>query len=180
MKSNIQFEKHQLDPSNIRVNEEELAIAVNTFHRVKTIQKNGKMEYERQPSKFRRIPWLTERYDRTNEGNKDLWRKQNLYKNYIGVINTHFMMTPYQKKISWELILKIGNLKNLCKNCRYEQIVAAICVYNMKKDNRDIRIDKNKFLKEIKLSRNRYAVIMENMAIFFEERNIFHADFNKS
>lgn len=79
-------------------------------------------------------------------------------------------MTSYQKKESERLIHKIGNLNILCRNCSYKQIVAAICVYNMKKDKRDIRIDKNKYLMDINLSKNKYAIIMENMAKFFEER----------
>lgn len=180
VKNTIPLENQEISPENIHVDEEEIAIMVNTFQRVKTRTTDGQIKYNRAPSKFRRITWLKERYDRSTEGNMGLWRLQTQYENYIGVVNTHFMMTEFQKKESLNLILQVGNLKNLCKNCRYEQIVAAICVYTMKKDKRDIRIQRNKFLKEIQLSRNKYAVIIENLAQFFQERHFFHADLNNS
>lgn len=163
-----------LTEENIRVQDEDLAKIFNTFTRIKTPK-----GYERQSNKFRRIEWLKERYDRTTEGNKDLWRKQAHYFNYIGVMNTHFKMTKKQQKDAKRLIHDIGNLRNLCKRCKYEIVVSAICVYVMKKDKRDIRLrgkNQNKFLIDTGLTQEKYSLILANMVQFFEERRFSHTE----
>lgn len=159
---------------NIRVSDEDLSKTFNTFKRIKT-----KKGYERQAHKIRRIEWLKERYDRTTQGNKDLWRKQAHYFNYIGVMNTHFNMTKKQQKDAQRLIHDIGNLRNLCKRCKYEIVVSAICVYVMKKDKRDIRLrgkNRNKFLIDNGLTQEKYGLILGNMVRFFEERRFSHTE----
>lgn len=156
---------------NIRVNDEDLAKTFNTFKRIKT-----KTGYERQAHKIRRIEWLTDRYDRTTTGNSTLWRKIALYNEHIKIVSAELNMNKKQEDHAERLIHQIGNLRNLCKKCKYETVVSALCVYAMEQDKRDIRLsgkNRNRFLLDNGLTYQKYSLILRNMARFFEERDIF-------
>ncbi|MDP3424512.1 MAG: hypothetical protein Q8S32_12210 [Burkholderiaceae bacterium] len=85
-------------------------------------------------------------------------------------------MNKKQEDHAERLIHQIGNLRNLCKKCKYETVVSALCVYAMEQDKRDIRLsgkNQNRFLLDNGLTYQKYSLILRNMARFFEERDIF-------
>ena len=83
--------------------------------------------------KINRVEWLQQRYNNPTYYKKD-WRYYN-YFCWIGIVSTHFEMTPYQKENVWYYIRKIGNLKKIHKHTSYEQVITSLCIYVMRCDD---------------------------------------------
>ncbi|KYC53890.1 MAG: hypothetical protein AMQ22_00090 [Candidatus Methanofastidiosum methylothiophilum] len=112
---------------------------------------------------FQDIGKLIKYYETKKEDPKEYRKSQ--YIRYIGVVNTEFMMTAWQKTSIKHIISNIS-LKDLCANCSYEIIIAALAVYVMRKDHRKINIGSNKFLKGIGLTDKKYTRIVERLGYF--------------
>lgn len=155
------------DEPSLKVSDEEIALEVNTFR----YRKNRSGIIQREDNKFRRIRWLCERYDRATEGNMKGWRQEQ-YIDYIGVVNTHFMMTSQQKSRVAHFIKSLGGVKQVHRQCSYEQIITALCINVMKNDGRRITFnDRNssqiqkQFLEEIGLTEQIYNRIIEKIPV---------------
>lgn len=159
--------KEEYSRPSIEIPEDELATEVNSFK----YHKNRFGLLQREDNKFRRIQWLCERYDRATENDKKAWRG-NRYTDFIGVVNTHFMMTEFQKSRVAHFIKKLGGVKQVHRQCSYQQIITALCINVMKNDGQ--RIDFNdrklsqiqqKFLEEIELNEKIYYQIIEKIPV---------------
>lgn len=124
--------------------------------------------FNQNSKKDNRVRWLESQYSDTR-GDKQGWRMRQ-YHDFIGVVNTHFMMTDYQKDEVWEVIQKVDNLKFFHRTASYEVIVLALCVGVMKKDKREISFKKRLprkafgFVEEVGLCEEDYLKIMEKFA----------------
>lgn len=89
-------------------------------------------------------------------------------KRYIGIVNTHYMMTSSQKSFAKDIIENV-DLRKLYRGGKGRKIddlaiVTAICFYCMKKDNPRRPLPYNtKFLREVKLNKDIYNVIANNI-----------------
>ena len=155
------------DEPSLKVSDEEIGREVNSFR----YRKNKFGILQREDNKFRRIQWLCERYDRATEGDMKAWR-QDRYYDYIGVVNTHFMMTPSQKSRVAHFIKSLGGVKQVHRQCSYEQIITALCIIVMKSDGRCIDFNGRNssqiqriFLEEIGLTEQLYYRIIEKIPV---------------
>lgn len=143
---------------NCSVSDRELLAECNT-----TSYPEGKDKPQKN-KQFKGIAKLLKQYDKqvTNADEKRAYRL-NKYTEYVGVVNTNFMMSKYQKSRAKHIIYKVGNFKKVCKNCKYEVMVTAICIYIMRRDGRKIKIPTNRFCRSIGLTQNKYTLIIENL-----------------
>lgn len=146
----------------ICVSDRELEIELNTYR-----QKSSKSLERNRIGGLIRYPALMMKYDRSTEGNKKKWRNK-MYKDYVGIIHTHFMMTKTQQTRVKEMIDFNGDIQELHRQASYEQIITALCILSMKKDNRKIYFDakyltkaQKGFIDEIGLTEKKYIRIME-------------------
>lgn len=146
----------------ICVSDRELEIELNTYR-----LKSGDLSEKTRVGGLTRYPQLMMKYDRSTEGNKKKWRSK-MYKDYVGIVNTHFMMTKTQQNRVKEIIDFNGDIQELHRQASYEQIITALCILSMKKDNRKIYFDKKyltkaqkEFIDEIGLTEKKYIRIME-------------------
>lgn len=128
-----------------------------------------------------RVKWLEKQYSETH-ADKQGWRLRQ-YHDYIGIVNTHFQMTTYQKDRVWFLIQKAGEIQYFHQKCSYEEIVLALCIGVMKQDKigrkdapelsfkkRRPRKAFNDLVDEVGLVEEDYFKVMEKVA-FLEGRN---------
>jgi len=73
-------------------------------------------------------------------------------------------------------IIKNNTLKNLCKNCPEEQIIAVIILYVQKVRNSKYRIDRTRLWLEYDLSWRKYSMIVERMLQFERESKVIRSD----
>lgn len=146
----------------ICVSERELEIELNTYRLSPTSNEKTRV------GNLTRYGYLIKRYDRSTEGNMKKWRDQR-YKDYIGIVNTHFNMTKTQKGRVESVINQYEDLGDLHGNAGYECIVTALCILSMKKDKRRISFDnkgmnktQRNFIKEVGLTERKYITIIEN------------------
>lgn len=158
IKDNITLE----EIPEICVTDRELEIELNTYR-----QKSSNSIKKERISSLKKYKPLMQKYDRSSEGNKRKWRNKT-YKDYVGIVSTHFMMTKTQKQRVYEMIDFNGDIKDLHRQASYEQIVTALCILSMKKDKRRLSFDnkgmnKNQlsFMEEIGLTWKKYIRIME-------------------
>jgi len=149
----------------ICVTDRELEIEINTYRRRKT-NPTDKVRI----GGLTRYPELMMKYDRSTDGDKRKWRRKT-YKDYVGVVSTHFMMTRVQKNRVYELIDYNGDIQNLHRQASYEQIITSLCILSMKKDKRIIYFDdkyltrpQREFIEEIGLTYEKYSRIMEKLS----------------
>jgi hypothetical protein len=116
--------------------------------------------------KFQDFKKLLNFYETKKEDSGSYRKSQ--YIRYIGVINTEFMMTAWQKTSIKHIISNIS-LKDLHGNCGFEIIIAALAVYVMRKDHRKINIATNKFLKGVGLTDKIYTGIVERLGYILLE-----------
>lgn len=158
--------KERMNPigmPEIQVTDEELLIELNRYTFEKT---GGWIKTKRKKvSKFQKIPGVTDYYNLHKEEIRQRKRLKE-YKEDMEIVNTEFMMTPYQKERTMYIITELNLLKPLCSRCTTLQIISSICVYVMRRDKRRIDINRNKFLKEIGLSEHKHIIIMENLNDF--------------
>ncbi len=142
---------------DILVEEEHL----EDYFQNKTTQKDG------------RVRWLEKQYSETH-ADKQGWRLRQ-YHDYIGIVNTHFQMTPYQKDRVWYLIQRAGEIKYFHHTCTYEMIVLALCLGVMKQDGRRIEFKDRRprsafgFVDEVGLIEEDYFKVMEKVAFLGNE-----------
>jgi transcription initiation factor TFIIIB Brf1 subunit/transcription initiation factor TFIIB len=158
--------KERMNPigmPEIQVTDEELLIELNRY----TFEKaDGWIKTKRKKvSKFQKIPGITDYYNLHKEEIRQRKRLKE-YKEDMEIVNTEFMMTPYQKQRTMYIITELDKIKFLCTRCTTLQIISSICVYVMRRDKRRIDINRNKFLKEIGLSEHKHIIIMENLNDF--------------
>lgn len=125
---------------------------------------------ERQRNHLSKIPGLIEKYEKKMNLTMDEWRRLYLYEDYVDIINTEFMMTPHQKQRIKYIIKELKDLKQLCRNCSYQQIISSIAIYVMRRDKRRFDIDINPFFKTINLTDRKHTGIMENLNEFREKK----------
>jgi hypothetical protein len=152
-----------MELSEIHVTDRELEIELNTWN----TDREGK---KTRRSKLIRFNSLMERYDRKTEGNNKKWRNGK-YKDYVGIVSTHFMMTKLQKTRVFEMIDDRRDIKDLHRKASYEQIVTSLCIISMKKDKRRIGFNdksltagQKAFIGEIGLTEGLYLRVMEKIA----------------
>ena len=152
-----------IEMPSIQVTDEELLIELNRYTFEKT---GGWIKTKRKKvSKFQKIPGITDYYNLHKEEIRQRKRLKE-YKEDMEIVNTEFMMTPYQKERTMYIITELDKIKFLCTRCTTLQIISSICVYVMRRDKRRIDINRNKFLKEIGLSEHKHIIIMENLNDF--------------
>lgn len=135
---------------------------------------NQRLKFELKGGRFRkvehekidRIKRLEQNYDNTTNGNMKSYRKKQ-YEAYVGVLNTHFMMTDTQKKKIYRLIDLIDDFTVLCRGCDYRAIIASLAVKIQREDGRIISFNKPRetrlFFEEIGLTEKLYLKIIENL-----------------
>lgn len=146
----------------ICVTDRELEIELNTYRSKKTRPLD-----KTRVGGLTRYKSLIQKYDRSTEGNKKKWRNKT-YKEYVGIVNTHFEMTKTQMIRVYEIIDYNGDIKELHRQATFEQIITALCILSMKKDKRRLSFDNKgmtktqlSFITEIGLNIDKYIRIME-------------------
>lgn len=147
----------------ICVSDRELEIELNTYR----LKSKNSLEKTRIGG-LTKYPGLMVKYDRSSEGNKKKWRAK-MYKDFVGVVNTHFHMTKTQQIRVKEAIDYHEDIKELHRQANYESIITALCILSMKRDKRRVSFDNKgmnkaqlEFINEIGLTEKKYIKIMEN------------------
>lgn len=60
-------------------------------------------------------------------------------------------------------IIRTVNLKELCKNCKEEVIIAVIILYVQKSRNSEFRVNRTRLWREYKLTWLKYSLILERL-----------------
>lgn len=140
---------------------------------------NQRLKEELKYGRFKKVEHekiikLQEKYDKKTNGDRQLYRKEE-YKNYVLVLNTHFMMTDTQKKKIYKLIDLIDDFRALCRGCDYRAIIGSLAVKIQKEDGRFISFDKPQeirlFFEEIGLTEKLYFKIIENLFDYTKDKN---------
>lgn len=156
-----------LEMPEIQITDEELMIELNRY----TFEKDaGWIKSTRKKAgKLQHIPGIIDYY---NQHKEELRQRKRLkeYKETMEIVNTEFMMTPYQKERVMFIVKELGKVKTLCGNCSVLAIISSISIYVMRRDKRRININNNNFLKEIGLSEHKHTLIMERLLEFRERK----------
>ncbi|WJI09169.1 hypothetical protein FGU46_03215 [Methanobacterium sp. CWC-01] len=149
----------------ICVTDRELEIEVNTYRR----RRSNPTDKVRTGG-LTRYPELMMKYDRSTDGDKRKWRRKT-YRDFVGVVSTHFMMTRIQKSRVHEVIDYLDDIQELHRQASYQQIVTSLCILSMKRDKRIIYFDvkyltksQKNFIDDIGLTHDKYIRIMEKLS----------------
>lgn len=149
-----------IEMPDIQVTDEELLIELNRY----TFEKSDGWikTYRKKKSKFKKMPGIE---DYCNQHKDEIYHYKRLkeYKETMEIINSNFMMTPYQKERIMFILGQIKKVKNLCSKCSTLEIISSISVYVMRRDKRRIDLNRNPFLKEVGLTEHKHMLIMERL-----------------
>lgn len=134
----------------------------------------------------RHIQNLEKRYSETNIGKGEVLSdetKKRINKNYYDNqqkrrVDAILNNVKNKDSIKEEVhdIVKNYKLKELCKNCREEQIIAAIILYVQKSRNPSFRVDWTSLWKEYALTWRKYSLIIERLLKQTRERTKIKTD----
>lgn len=129
--------------------------------------------FNQNSKKDNRVRWLESQYSDTR-GDKQGWRMRQ-YHDFIGVVNTHFMMTDYQKDRVWFLVQRVGDLQFFHRTASYEEIILALCFWVMRKDGRRVEFKDrrprrafNDFVDKVGLCEEVYLKVAEKVGFLKE------------
>lgn len=80
----------------------------------------------------------------------------------LGNINTHYLMTSFQKE-QVKYVINNFSLKQLHSRLKSKTIILALCIYFQKKDGRHIKINNNKYIQSYGLNEDAYNIISRNL-----------------
>ena len=121
----------------------------------------------------KRIRNLEKKYSETNINSRDV-----LFTSTVKKINKTYNDNQQKRRVDTILnninnkdsikeevhdIVKSNNLKELCRNCREEQIIAVIILYVQRTRNSKYRIDRTRLWREYDLSWLKYSLIIERL-----------------
>jgi hypothetical protein len=128
----------------------------------------GKIKYKKV-----NIRRLQRKYEKKTNGGQD-WKLIDKYKNYLDYFAGEYTMIPKSRNEALKDIKRANGIRVFCKNCNYERVIAAICVYLMRRDGRTIRIDEHKMIKNTGLTDRWYISIIEKYTQFKIKNNPIH------
>lgn len=122
---------------------------------------------------YKRIKNLERKYSNTN-----ISKGEELSRDRISEINRTYNKNQQKRRVDAILnnvknkdsikeevheIIKYNKLKELCKNCKEEVIIAVIILYVQRTRNSRYRIDRTSLWKEYGLTWNKYSLIIERL-----------------
>lgn len=123
------------------------------------------VEIGRLPYKKRNINSLRRKYEKKTNGTTE-YRIHDKYKTYLGYVAGEFGMTKWQHKEVLRDIIKANGVNLFCKRCDYKTIIMAMCIYLMRADKRDIRLDEHRLITASGLNEKNYIPIIERYSTF--------------
>lgn len=130
----------------------------------------------------RRIKYLQRKYSETNVAKDEALFKpsiQRINKNYYnnqkrrrvdGILNQVKNKNAIKEEV--HQIASSTSLKNLCYNCKEEEIIAAIILYVSKTRIKGYRIDRTALWRKYNLTWQKYALIIGNLLKEVREKSV--------
>jgi len=117
------------------------------------------------PYRRKNIKALQRKYEKKTNGTTE-YRIHDKYKSYLDYVAGEFGMTRWQHKEVLRDMIKAKGVNQFCSKCDHKTIIMAMCVYLMRMDKRDIRLDEHRLITVSGLTEKNYTPIIEKYTNF--------------